>query len=99
MIKCFEVFDFKIKRGVIEVQPKHPEQREGEVFYCNVHDRKQFSEMDFETKRMGKIAYSLSEREIKPLTTGRGPFPVFVQKSELDQKHQEAMWKLRNPVK
>ena len=80
------------------MQPKHPEQKEGEVFYRNVYDKKQFGGMNFKTKRMGEIAYSLSGKEIKPLTNGGGPFPVFVQESELDQKHQEAMWKLRNPV-
>jgi len=78
------------------MQSKHPEQREGEVFYCNVHDREQFDKMDFETKRMGETAYSLSGKKIDQIVKGGGPFPVFVQESELDQKHQKAMWELRN---
>ena len=65
---------------------KHPELREGEVFHCNVYDRRQFDKISFRTKRMGEVAYSEGGRRIAPLSEGAGPFPVFVQQSELDDR-------------
>lgn len=64
---------------------EHPELQDGEVFYCNVVFKKNYDEMNFRTKRIGKIAYSEPGRKIRPLAEGGGPFPVFVQESELKE--------------
>ncbi len=65
------------------MQLNHPEQRKGEAFYCNAYDEGQLKTMHFKT-RMGKIAYSLTGKKIEQIEGV--PFPVFVQKSELDQR-------------
>ena len=63
----------------------HPELREGEIYYCNVSSPKDFRNIKLITKRLGKIAVSELGRVIKSLK-GRWPRPVFVQKSELEEK-------------
>ncbi|MCK5466736.1 hypothetical protein KAI56_04570 [Candidatus Parcubacteria bacterium] len=74
--------------------PKHPEQREGEIFYRNIDSRKEFKEIEFKTKRVGKIAYSPLEKEFELITAEKGLFPVFVQKLEFDQISQKKFRKI-----
>lgn len=64
----------------------HPELLPGEVFWCNVHGGADFDGIDLQTKRLGRVAYSVHGHVIKPLVEGGGPFPVFVQRSELVEK-------------
>jgi len=57
----------------------HPETREGETFLTNI-DEKGFFEIGWQTKRRGVIAYTKDGRILQE------NFPVFVQKSEMEEK-------------
>ena len=74
----------------------HPELREGEVFITNATDkrmhnplapgdrRSSWESVGWKTKRRGKVAY---DTDGKAITEDRwsGMFPVFAQRSELEE--------------
>lgn len=60
----------------------HPETREGEVFITNT-DHSDYNHIGWTTKRAGDVAYDIYG---KPIGRGwPGSFPVFAQKSELEE--------------
>lgn len=58
--------------------PRHPEQRNGEVFLSNLTQR-DFEALGLKTKRKGYVAF-YKDGEIVPEVLGY--FPVFAQESE-----------------
>jgi len=67
----------------------HPELKDDEVFLTNVFDprgiflygRNQFNNINYKTKRLGKIAYNENGKKNEQM------FPVFIKKWEMHKKN------------
>ena len=67
-----------------EDRPDHPEQRAEECLYGNLL-KDEFKALGFQTKRMGKEAFSALGKKINQ--GDNGPFPVFVLRDELSARN------------
>lgn len=63
----------------------HPEAQSGEVLLCNCYadEPDEFENIDYQTKRAGKIAYDANGQVLMRY------FPVFVWKVEQDNRQRE----------
>jgi hypothetical protein len=81
------------KKGVLHMSKtesfnkKHPELRDGEIFYSNASEALWELMDDIETKRKGVIAFDARGKRLPKM------FPVFIQRSEAEKKKLPALLK------
>ncbi len=66
-----------------EVDFKHPEAQDEEVYYLNAYSQNDFDKLVAKSKRLGKQAYTLDSHLELPKLDGEWPKPVFVKKEYL----------------
>jgi hypothetical protein len=71
----------------------HSERHEGEIFLLNMTEA-EYAGVEFESKRIGVMAYTNNEELYEKVYGIKNQRPVFVQARELDRLGIEYLWPL-----